>query len=247
MTTLTKSIAKSIFLEGDQFFNKMLAINFKDGANGVERDMKLLMKSHPSSIIPKLCEGLNFIFLGLIRIFSIIISTFIPDDAGIASIAIEVAVTLVYTVGTMASFFLLKQIYNNLVPKFAKNLLQSPKKLEEFMRWIVKFLREKIIDQKSMVNRVAIGVAIETLLNIVFGTGLLVSLVIPPVGFMLIPPIILTKTALSTINAANTVGIGRDQILTLIDILEDQIPTMVKLIQMVMPLTYATAYIIASC
>lgn len=236
---------------GDPWLQKIIAIRFDNGPNGVETEMKQIMKQinqqdNASIIKGELCVKLSGVFVNLINIFSTCISAFIPDDAGVVATVIEIAVMLVYTIGSMAAFIVLKKIYNGLVPSFAKRLLQNPKDLEKFLKGTANFIK-KSFQQKSLVNRTAFGVLKETLLTVGFGFAILISLAIPGGVFFLVPPLFLAKIGLSMTNAATTIGIGEAQVIMLIELFETQIPTMVELIQRIMPLTYAVSYLLASC
>jgi hypothetical protein len=239
----------------DKWVQRVLQITFENGPNGVKNDMEKILNEieqepNSKSIKSNLCAQFTNIFSDLLSIFSTIISAFIPDDSGIAATVIEISILIAFAIGTMGSFWVLQQIYNYLIPSLGKDFLQNPKKLEEFLYWISKHVKNSF-KQEKYYKRFTMWALRETGLNIAAATGVgasfVVSLVIPGAFIIIIPAIAVTRLTLSSSNVLVSSGIGQEQVLKLIDIFENRIPQTVELIQKVMPLMYATAYLIAKC
>lgn len=142
------------------YLKSLLEINFVEGPEKVKRETLMIIQQivtdgNESQIKP-ICQILSDILGGVSRAVGDWISTFIPDDAGLVGIAINMIInhTAKHAFGILSTFF-------DKIPNVFQDLLKHPDKLKDFLIGIVRDMEKglrfkgRTTDEMTIVATVA--------------------------------------------------------------------------------------------
>lgn len=190
-------------------------LDFVGGIDPLRGKLEILKnKAIESNALKETCYAYETIKGVVIDMFGLILSAIIPDDATVVSWIISEVIRFAVDTTLYNSFEILAGLYNLLVPRMLKDIVENPEKMQSTVENILRFMQQNIITRKDdpiyarLFKHIGINAGITTI-------GLIGALILPGGLFIAIPAML----GIQLLNIVNTSGLAADQLTELIDAL----------------------------
>jgi hypothetical protein len=195
-----------------------------------------------SAVLAPVCSFVRTNIEKSIEITGLVISSFVPNDAGVAGWAATEAVLAAIRLAAGRPFSLFRSAYE-LLPVVARELLEDPAKLALLLNHFIDYLKENLFAPNKSLLDSAKKFAKRHALVLASGGLLLV-----PGLNVFVLPLLLVQASMTMSNVCLALGLGHDQVHWMLEhLLRPQVATLVELVRVALPFCFASLYWLETC